>query len=101
VIVKIQHSVDIDDVPKKVDDLVSEALAKIVHAASDVPANIGDINLQATEVSEVLELLSTTRKRLLMADSLLEDSTHILREWYSAKMSMNVVEAPDAEAPNE
>tara|TARA_B100000287_G_scaffold202084_2_gene190819 strand:- start:2755 stop:3069 length:315 start_codon:yes stop_codon:yes gene_type:complete len=103
-IVKIQHSIDIDEVPDKVDDLISDARRRLVSATGGMEAaNIGNIKLQVADVEQAIEYLSSIRKKLLMADSLLEDSSYILKEWYSAKMQMvqTKEEPPRAEDSDE
>jgi phosphate uptake regulator len=90
--VRIQYTVDIENIPNEVATLVEKALVQLSEA-SDI---VGNLDTDGN-ISSFLEMNENARKKMLNADMLLGDCYKIIDDYAAAKHSKTNLEEQDEE----
>ena len=77
--VKINYTVDIEEVPNLIQDILTSCLQEL--------STLSSTKLNTFEVEPLLENIAHVRERLSWVDRRLEDSSNITIGYYSAKLS--------------
>ena len=85
--VKIQYTVDMEDIPSEVDALVKRALIQL----SDASTTVGNLKSYGN-MSKFLKATEDARSQLVMADMLLGDCYRIITDYATAVHSAEAEE---------
>ena len=77
--VKINYTVDIEEVPSLIQDVLSSCLQEL--------STLSNTKLNTFEVEALLKNITHVRERLNWADQRLEDSSNIIIGYYNAKFA--------------
>ena len=77
--VRIQYTVEIEDIPQEVDGLVKKALCQLADASDTVNSLDAGGNF-----SKFLEMVESARSQALKADMLLDDCSKIISDYAAA-----------------
>lgn len=102
--VKISYSVDIEEIPGRVQKLINDLSMELSAIASSLPNNIEKIDFRSDVVKDVYEKIDTARRKLFILDSRLGDSLIILDDWRSTMVALEAAKINSAmaqEVPHE
>ena len=101
--VKINYSVDLEEIPDKVRELLKHVSSGLEYMASSVPSEVY-LDMTAESVTDLAEKIDKVRQKLFILDSQLEDAATIAGEWYQTSVSLEAkklgIDKPAKEAEN-
>jgi len=101
--VKISYSVELEEIPDKVRDLLKSVSSELEYVASSIPSDVV-IDMTVESVADFAEKIDKVRQKLFILDSKLEDAATIAGDWYQTSVSIEAkklgLDQPQAEAEN-
>jgi len=106
--VKISYSVDIEEVPKRVQKLIDEVSVDLNFLANSLPKDVEKVDFRSDFIRDTYEKIDSTRRKLFVLDARLGDALTILDDWRStmiaveaAKISQQAPQEPPEEAEDD
>jgi len=102
--VKISYSVDVDEVPERVQKLVDEVSMDLSSLAALLPSNIEKVDFRSDFIKGVYEKIDSARRKLFILDARLGDSLIILDDWRTTMVAIEAAkinQASSQEPPEE
>lgn len=97
--VKISYSVDIEEVPKRVQEIINEASTDLNQLASSLPNNVEKVDFRSDFIKDTYEKIDSVRRKLFVLDARLGDSLTILDDWRSTMVAIEAAKISQSAAP--
>ena len=85
--VKISYSVELEEIPDKVRDLLKSVSSELEYVASSIPGEVA-VDMTVESVTDFAEKIDKVRQKLFILDSKLEDAATIVGDWYQTSVSI-------------
>tara|TARA_R100000008_G_C3553607_1_gene151894 strand:- start:715 stop:1008 length:294 start_codon:yes stop_codon:yes gene_type:complete len=87
--VKISYTVDLEDVPHKIANIVQECASKVISSTSEVEEQFSKELIENGNIKVSVESLTALRQALFKADQQLEDCCSLLNNLQKAYTTIN------------
>jgi len=85
--VKINYSVDIEEVPDKIQEILKSVATNLEYLSDSIPFEV-KLNKTSESVSSFAHQVDKIRQKLFILDSQLEDTVSIAGEWYQTTITL-------------
>jgi CII-binding regulator of phage lambda lysogenization HflD len=87
--VKINYSVDIEEIPDKIQEMLKSVATNLEYLSDSIPFEI-KLDKTSESVSLFANQIDKIRQKLFILDSQLEDTVSITSEWYQTVMAVEI-----------
>lgn len=98
--VKISYSVELEEIPDKVRELLKGVSSELEYVASSIPSEVA-IDMTVESVTDFAEKIDKVRQKLFILDSKLEDAASIAADWYQTSVSIEAKKLGLDQTPEE
>ena len=85
--VKINYSIDLEDIPAKVREILNDVSTQLAFLSNSIPIEV-DLDKTKESVSELADKIDKIRRKLFILDSQLEDMVVVSDEWYQTSIAL-------------
>ena len=85
--VKINYSVDLEEIPSKVREILSDVSAQLAFLSNSIPYE-PELKKTKESISDLAEKIDKIRRKLFILDSQLEDMVVVSDEWYQTSIAL-------------